>query len=63
MKLPCKVNGKPALVVGYAPGKKGRVMAVVITQGELRAVKLRQVQLGALPEALAAKIVKLRDAS
>lgn len=63
MKLPCQVNGKPALIVGYGPGKKGRPMAIVITAGALRAVRLRDIVLGELPEELCAKIVNLRSAS
>jgi hypothetical protein len=54
VKLACKVDGKAALIVGYSAGKKGRVMAVVITEGVMRAVKLRQVVLDQdkLPEEL-----------
>jgi hypothetical protein len=42
----CKVHGKPAVIVGYAPGRKGKVMAVVMIEGQIRAVKLRQIELG-----------------
>jgi hypothetical protein len=45
MKVWCKVRGNPAVVVGYAPGAKGRVMAVVITKGKLEAVRLKDVKL------------------
>ena len=61
MKLPCKVNGKPALIVGYAPGPKGKPLVMVITEGELNAVRLKEIELGELPEALRAKIVKMPD--
>lgn len=46
--------GQPALIVGYAAGKKGRVMAVVIRQGKLCAVKLKHVELDNVPEELKA---------
>ena len=63
MKIPCKVNAKPALVVGYAPGRKGRPMVIVITEGHLKAIRLKDIELGELPEQLSAKVVKLKDAS
>lgn len=59
MKIPCKVNGQAALIVGYVPGRKGRPMAMVITQGELKAVRLKHIELGELPERLQAKVVKM----
>lgn len=59
MKLPCKVNGKAALIVGYAPGRKGKPLAVVVTEGQLKAIRLKDVELGELPEALKAKIVQM----
>lgn len=59
MKIPCKVGGKAALIVGYAPGRKGRPMAMVITQGALKAVRLKDVELGELPERLQATVVKM----
>ena len=61
MKLPCRVAGKAALIVGYAPGRKGRPMAMVITQGALRAVRLKDVELGELPEGLRANVVKMPE--
>lgn len=45
MKILCHVNGKPAVVVGYGPGRKGRPMAIVISEGQLRAVRLKDVKL------------------
>jgi hypothetical protein len=45
----CKVHGSDAMIVGYAPGKKGRPMAIIITQGILKAVRLRDIDLGDLP--------------
>ena len=61
MKLPCRVAGKAALIVGYAPGRKGRPMAMVITQGALRAVRLKDIELGELPEGLRATVVKMPE--
>jgi hypothetical protein len=63
VKIPCKVNSKSALVVGYAPGRKGRPMAIVITEGMLRAVRLKDIILGELPDQLSAKVVKIKEAS
>lgn len=45
MKVFCKVHGKDAVIAGYAPGKKGRIMAVVITEGALKAVRLKDIVL------------------
>ena len=60
MKLPCRVAGKAALIVGYAPGRKGRPMAMVITQGALKAVRLKDIELAELPERLqAANVVEI----
>ena len=59
MKIPCKVNGKPALVVGYAPGKKNRPLAIVISEGMLKPVRLKDIELDELPEQL--KSPKLRS--
>ena len=53
MKLACKIFGKPALIVGYSAGKKGKVLAIVVCEGELRSVKLRQIHLTNVPEGLA----------
>lgn len=61
MKIPCKINGQPALIVGYAPGRKGRPMAMVITQGQIKAVRLKAIELGELPEPLQARVVKMSD--
>lgn len=45
MKIFCTVNGKPAVVVGYGPGRKGRPIAIVITEGQLKATRLKEVVL------------------
>ena len=42
----CKVFGKPAMIVGYGPGRKGKVMAIVVVEGALRAVRLKDIDLG-----------------
>ena len=62
MKILCKVHGKPAMIVGYGPGKKGRPVVIVITQGQLKAVRLKDVNLADLPQDLG-KVVELREAS
>lgn len=52
MKLACRVNGHPAMVVGYANAKRSKVWAIVIVQGELRPVRLRDIELLNVPEEL-----------
>ena len=52
MRLACKVDGRPALIVGYTPGKKGKIHAVVITNGVMRAVRLKHIELVNPPEPL-----------
>jgi len=54
VKLPCKVDGKAAMIVGYASAKRGKVYAVVLTQGELKAVRLKEIELLNVPEDLTA---------
>ncbi len=48
--LLCKIDGKPAIIVGYGPGPKGEPKAIVILNGELRAVKLKHIELENIPE-------------
>lgn len=65
MKIACKVQDKPALVVGYAPGKKGNPMAIVICDGKMKAVKLRHIDLGDLAKGFskeAGELVQFRQA-
>lgn len=45
MKIICKVHGKPAVIVGYGPGRKGRPRAIVITHGRLLDVPLKEIEL------------------
>lgn len=45
MKIFCQVNGKQAVVVGYGPGRKGKVRAIVITEGVLKDVALKDIVL------------------
>ena len=64
MKIPCQVNDKPAVIVGFYNGKKNKAMAVVITQGALCAVRFKEIVLGNLSEELRANVVtNLREAS
>jgi hypothetical protein len=60
MKIACKVFGKPGLVVGYAPGKKNRPLAIVITEGMLKPVRLKDIELVNVPDDLTAKVVPLK---
>lgn len=55
MKIFCKVHNRPAIVVGYGPGRKGRTMAIVITNGEMKSVRLKDVRLDELPDLLRPK--------
>ena len=59
MKIFCQVHGKPAVVVGYAPGRKGKPRAVVITQGILKDVALKDIVLDK-PEETASNVETLR---
>ena len=45
MKIFCKVRGKSAVIVGYGPGRKGRPRAIVITEGKLCDVALKDIEL------------------
>lgn len=45
MKLFCRVHGKQAVVIGYGPGRKGRVRAIVIVNGQLKDVGLKDIVL------------------
>lgn len=42
------------MIVGYASAKRGKVYAVVLTQGELKAVRLKEIELLNVPEDLTA---------
>lgn len=50
MKILCKVHGKEAVVVGYGPGRKGRVRAIIMSEGRLRDVALKDIDLNAKEE-------------
>lgn len=52
MKLLCKVNKKPALIIGFCQGHKSKVQAVVITNGRLESVALKDIELNELPDAI-----------
>lgn len=43
MKIYCHVNAKQSVVVGYGPGRKGRPMAIVLCEGKLKAIRLKDV--------------------
>lgn len=43
MKIFCHINGKQGVVVGYGPGRKGRPMAIVLVNGQLKAMRLKDV--------------------
>lgn len=46
MRLLVKLKtGEEAIIVGYAPGRKGRPVAIALVGTKLRAVKLRQIEL------------------
>jgi hypothetical protein len=45
MKIFCHVHGKQSVVVGYGPGRKGRPMAIVLTDGKLKAIRLKDIVL------------------
>lgn len=45
VKIFCHVHGKPAAIVGYGPGRKGRPRAIVITEGHLKDVALKDIEL------------------
>ncbi len=47
MKIICVVRGKPAVIVGYVNGKKNRPMAIVLSDGKLDSVRLKDVKLQA----------------
>lgn len=66
MRIACKVHGKPAMVVGYVNAPKGgKPLAIVITKGKLVSVRLKDIDLGDMPEALglSADVVALRKKS
>jgi hypothetical protein len=43
VKIFCRVHDKPAVVVGYAPGRKGKPKAIVLCEGKLYDVALKYV--------------------
>ena len=45
MKVFCNVHGKPAVIVGYGPGRKGKIRAIVITEGVMKDVALKEIVL------------------
>ena len=61
MKILCTVFAKPAVVVGFGPGRKGRPLAMVITEGKLKSVRLKDIILDDLPDALKATVVSIPE--
>ncbi len=45
MKIVVRVRGRQGVIVGYCPGKKNRPLAIVLTEGKLVAVRLKELQL------------------
>lgn len=60
MKILCTVNGKSAVIVGYGPGRKGKLRAVVITEGKLKDVGLKEIELEGFEKVLPENIEPLR---
>jgi hypothetical protein len=52
VKLACEVNGKTAVIVGYATRKRSKIMAIVVCDGELRSIRLHDIKLVNLPDEL-----------
>ncbi len=54
MKIFCKIGDDDACIVGYAQAVRGKVRAIVISKGQIRAVKLKEIRLrqDLLPEEL-----------
>lgn len=49
------------MVIGYGPGRKGRPMAIVVSEGKLKAVRLKDIDLGSVSQDLG-KVVEIRKA-
>jgi hypothetical protein len=62
VKIACKVAGNEATVVGYCPGKKGKIYAIVISNGKLMSVALKNVELPELPSLRPSEVLKMRGA-
>lgn len=62
MKILCKVHGKPAMIVGYGPGRKGRPVAILISEGKMKSAPLKDIDLNEVPQDLG-KVVKIKEAS
>lgn len=63
MKIPCRVYGYHATVVGYSQGRKNKPLAIVITQGKLIAVRLKDIELTALSRPEAGNVSEFPHAS
>lgn len=60
MKIFCTVHGKQAVIIGYAPGRKGRPRAVVICSGKLVDVALKDIVLDKDEALLPSEVTELR---
>lgn len=61
MKIFCQVHGKQAVVVGYGPGRKGRPRAIVISEGTLKDVALKDIVLDSAQEGFELKVLPRRE--
>lgn len=52
MRLLVKVHGQESVIVGYGPGTAGQPKAIVILDGQLHAVELKDIELQRLPKQL-----------
>ena len=58
-QIVCNVKGHTALIVGYCQGKRGKVRAIVLTQGHLEDVALKECNLQDVPAELSPSVVDL----
>jgi len=61
MKLLGTVKGQTAMIVGYCQGKRGKVRAIVITQGQLKDVGLKEFKLNDIPKEFNPSVVQLKS--
>lgn len=62
MRLPCTIGDKPALIVGYCQGKRGKIRAIVIIEGELKDYGLNSLRLGEVHDSLKPKLKVIQEA-
>lgn len=44
-KIFCTIHDKPAVIVGYGPGRKGKIRAIAITEGRIQDFALKDIVL------------------